>query len=261
KRIAAHVQHTLYYNPVQVPGTADPVAVLESHDARCGQGVTVTLALLAALGIPARRVDLCHHTVAEATYDGGEHVVDALFFGGSQPHRDGRVLSVAELQADPYFADAWPQACFAYDEELVTSDDGYWVLGYVFGVWGSEPYYSYYLGAPKDLPPTRPHWLPARREGPGRVRLHWSEALKAGSERVEYEVRVGGDRAGREVLLRTVTRERSLSFAVPEPERMYFVEVRAVDGHRVLNPETWYPPARGNFALVPEGQYGWYGVL
>jgi transglutaminase-like putative cysteine protease len=113
QRIAGYVHHTLYYNPIQVPATRDPVAILEAHDARCGQGVAVTVALLEALDIPVRAVPLFHHSVAEATYDGGAHVVDALFFGAHQPARDGRVLSVAELQADPYFADGFAQECFA----------------------------------------------------------------------------------------------------------------------------------------------------
>lgn len=261
QRLAGHLQQTLYYNPIQMPATGDPIAVLEAHDARCGQAATVTLALLEAAGIPARRRELFHHTVAEATYDGAEHIVDALFFGARQPQRDGRVLSVDELLADPYCADAYPQQCFAYDPELVTSEDGFWVLGYVFGIWGSEPYYSYYLGAPKDQPPTVPHALPTQRDGDTAVRLNWSRSLKAGGGAVEYEVRVLGERTGGEPLLCATTAETCLCWQVPQPERMYFVEIRAQDSHRRLNADTWYPAARTNFALVPADRYGWYGLL
>ena len=165
RRVAEFVNQALYYNPIQVLQSDNPVAILESHDARCGQGVLVTRALLDALGIPNRATPLNHHVVAEACYDGGWHLVDALFFSADQPQRDGRVLSVEELLADPYFADAWPQQCFAYDPELLTSEDGFNVQGYVFGPWGSEPYYSYYLYGPKAHPPTLPVWLPARARG------------------------------------------------------------------------------------------------
>jgi len=78
---------------------------------------------------------------------------------------------------------------------------------------------------------------------------------------VEYDVRVYAEREAREPLFRALTRRTWLRYEVPEPERMYFVEIRAVDAHRRLNPETWYPAARLNFALVPPERYGWYGVL
>jgi hypothetical protein len=261
KRITGFIQHALYYNPIQETKTADPVAILESHDARCGQGVIVTLALLEALGIPHREVPLNHHVVAEAHYDDGWHIADALFFGADGPQRDGRVLSVDELKADPYFADAWPQQCFAYNPELLQSEDGFWVEGYVFGVWGSEPYYSYYLYEPKEHPPTLPVALPAQRAGKDRVRLNWSKSIKLGGGPVEYDVRVFRDRACREQVFNKLTRATSFNFKVEEPNWMYFVEVRAVDDHRSLNPDTWYPAARSNFVLAPEDQYGWYGVL
>ncbi len=261
KRVAGYVHQALYYNPIQIPHTSDPVAILESHDARCGQGVAVTLALLKALGIPARRVPLSHHVVAEATYDGGDHIVDAMFFGADQPHRDGRVLSVEALKADPYFGDAFPQACFAYDPELLESTDGFWVLGYVFGIWGSEPYYSYYLGAEKEHPPMLPLALPARRVDGHRVCLNWARSLKMGGGAVEYDVCVYSDRACTEAVFHVTTEETSVVYEVEEPNRMYFVEERAMDGHREKNPDTWYPAARSNFVLVPEDQYGWYGVV
>ena len=261
RRVTGFVQRSLYYNPVQVTGLQDPVAILEAHDARCGQGVTVTLALLEALGIPCRRTDLFHHTVAEARYNGTWHIADALFFGADQPAREGCVLSVEDLKADPYFADRYPQDCFSYDPEQLTSEDGFWIEGYVFGCWGSEPYYSYYLGCPKEHPPTLPAAIPAQRAGRDAVRLNWSRSIKLGGGQVEYAVRVFRDRACREQVFEAVTQETSVEFAVEEPNRMYFVEVRAMDDHRKVQPETWYPAARSNFVLVPEEQYGWYGVL
>jgi len=260
KRILDFIQRSLYYNPIQETQATDPIAILESHDARCGQGVFVTLALLEALGIPHREAPLNHHVVAEAYYDGGWHIADALFFGADQPQRDGRVLSVDELKADLYFADAWPQRCFAYDPELLQSEDGFWVEGYVFGVWGSEPYYSYYLYGPKEHPPTLPAALPAQRAGKDRVRLNWSKSIRLGGGHIEYDVRVFRDRACKEQIFHKLTRATSTTVKV-ETNWMYFVEVRAIDDHRSLNPETWYPAARSNFVLAPEGQYGWYGVL
>ncbi|MBI4531556.1 MAG: hypothetical protein HY709_08530, partial [Candidatus Latescibacteria bacterium] len=50
-------------------------------------------------------------------------------------------------------------------------------------------------------------------------------------------------------------------YGVERSNWMYCVEVRAMDDHRAKNPDTWYPAARSNFVLVPEDQYGWYGVL
>lgn len=260
-RVADFVQQALYYNPIQALSSGNPIAILEAHDGRCGQGVAVTLALLGAAGIEARRVDLCHHTVAEAHYDGAWHVVDALFFGACQPSRDGLVLAVADLQREPYWADAWPQSCFAYDEELLRSEDGYQVLGYCFGPWGSEPFYSYYLGAAMDHPPTLPTVLPAARHGTGAVRVRWCESIRRGGGPVEYRVRVWADRQGTQSVLAATTTATQLVFTPPEGNYLYYVHVQAVDEHRQLNVDTWYPAARGNLVLVPENQYGWYGVL
>ena len=270
RRVAKFVHHTLYYNPIQVPECdrrffgkfteTDPLVFLEAHDGRCGHGVTVTQALLEILGIPVRRVQLSHHVVAEATYDAGDHIVDALFFGKNQPQRNGRVLSVDELVSDPYFADAFARECFAYDPELLMSIDGFQVLGFVIGPWGSEPYYSFYLHAEKEHPPTLPHWVPAERVGKKSIRLNWAVSRKKGGGRVEYDIGVFSDRACTEEIFRVTTEETSLVYEVPEPNRMYFVETRAMDDHRKVNPDTWYPAVRSNFVLADE-EYGWYGVL
>jgi hypothetical protein len=260
-RVAGFVQQALYYNPIQALASGDPIAILESHDGRCGQGVAVTLELLGAAGVEARRVNLCHHTVAEARYDGAWHVVDALFFGACQPNRDGWVLGVEDLQREPYWADAWPQSCFAYDEELLRSEDGYQILGYCFGPWGSEPFYSYYLGAAMDHPPTLPMVLPAARHGTEAVRLRWCESIRRGGGPVEYRVRIWADRQGTQSVFAATTTATELVFEPPESHYLYYVHVQAVDEHRQLNVDTWYPAARGNLVLVPEDQYGWYGVL
>ncbi len=77
------------------------------------------------------------------------YLVDGLFFGAHTPNRDGYFPSVEELKADPYFADGFAREFF-YDPELLQSVDGFQVLGFVFGVWGSEPYYSWYLYGEKE---------------------------------------------------------------------------------------------------------------
>jgi len=230
-------------------------------DARCGGGTSVTIALLESAGVQTRRVGLNHHVVAEAFYDGGWRVADALMFGGDQPTRDGRVLSVEELKADPYFADALPLRCFSYDPEVLTSEDGWQVLGYVFGPWGALPYYSYYLYAEKEHPPTLPTALPVQRVDDRRARLRWGESIKWGGGAVEYDVRVFEDRSCTREVFQAVTSECSIVLEVPRANWMYFVEVRAMDDHRRKNPDTWYPASRWNFVMAPGDQYGWYGMM
>lgn len=259
----AHVKHQLFYNPTQVTQVFNAIAIHESHEGRCGHGVDVTLAIFEAAGIKARRVELHHHVVAEAHYDGKWHLADALYFGGDQPHHDGCVRSVDELRADIYFADAWPQDAMMYDPELLTSRDGFQVQGYVFGVWGSQTYYSYFLGAPKAHPPTLPIMLPAQQVGEKTLRLNWARSLKWDSDGsgIRYDVRVFEDRQCTKLIASAETADTHFDFAVPEPMRMYFIEVRATDEHRQHNPATWYPAARWNVVLAPRDQYGWYGVL
>lgn len=264
RAILRFAQHAIYYNPIQepdLPRKRNPIAILESHDGRCGDTANIIQSLFQAAGIEARVVGLSHHVVAEACYDGGWHIADALFFGTNQPARDGRVLSVEELKADPYFADGYPQPGFVYDPELLISEDAFQVLGYVFGQWGVYEYYSYYLGGEKENPPTVPILVPPQREGEQRLRLRWAPAVKAGGGPIEYDVRIFGDRACRETIFHKQTRETDIGFDVPELHRMYYVEVRAMDDHRKKNPHTWYPAGRWNFVLVPPGTYGWYGTL
>jgi hypothetical protein len=261
KVIEHFVRTNTYYNPIQEPTHGHPIALLEGHDVRCGHAKQMLCTIFEHAGIQSRPVELNHHTVAEAFYDGSWHVADALFFGSRQPSRDGRVLSIEELKADPYFADGWAQDCFAYDPEVLLSEDGFQLLGYVFGPWGSYPYYSYYLWGDKEHPPTIPTGLPALRENASRVLLRWSESARFGGGAIEYDVRVFGERNCETPIFRTHTHETSVSFDVPEQHRMYFVEVRAMDDHRKKNPNTWYPAGRSNFVLVPADAYGWYGVL
>jgi len=80
-------------------------------------------------------------------------------------------------------------------------------------------------------------------------------------DKIEYDARVFADRECRDEVFQVTTTVTKAPFAVPELNRMYFVEVRAKDRHCGRNPDSWYPPARWNFVLVPEEQYGWYGVM
>jgi len=266
--ICGFVSDALYYNPIEEPQEdhtgellTDPVELLELHDARCGQGVKVTLALLEAAGIECRQRDVFHHVTGEARYDGDWRLADALMFGAQQPERAGRVLNVADLQRDPYFADAFPLRSFVYTPEELLSADGYRLLGYCFGDWGSLTYYSWYMGGEEDYPPMMSIVLPPERVSDDAVRLRWSASGKRNGGAVHYRVKVYEDRARTHVVFSRVTGYLSLQFYVPESNRMYFVGVTAFDDHIRKNPRTWYPEAVGNFVLVPKDQYGWYGVL
>ncbi len=254
------IQHRLYYNPISTHYLG-PIATLESGDSRCGQSVQVAQALFEALGIQSRFAALRNHTVGEVFYDGAWHAQDSLTFGGNQPERDGHVLSAEELKGDPYFADAWPLECFAYRPEQLRSADDFYVLGYTFGEWGSMPYYSGYYGAEWDYPPTLPLTLPAQRVDDDTIRLRWAESIKKGGGVVEYRVQVFEDRAMQNQVSETTLSTNSLSWRPPERNTMYHYTVSAVDAHRRLNANSWYPAQRGNFVLAPKQQYGWYGVI
>jgi hypothetical protein len=273
--ICHFVGEALYYNPIQQPeepdgaqtedhsstGIYDPVELLELHDGRCGQGVMVTLALLDAAGIEGRKVLLDHHVSCEARYDGEWHLADALMFGKEQPHRDGVVLSGDEIRADPYFTDGFPlRYLITLPEETLTAD-GFRNLGYVFGEFGTMPYHSWYWNAPMDCPPTLPVPLVSQRLSGERVRLNWTPSFKRGGGEIEYRIALYSDRDCTQKMMEETTRENHYDWEVPEPNRIYYYEVCAMDDHRKFNPNTWYPALRNNFLLVPEEQYGWYGVL
>lgn len=266
--VCGFVPRAIYYNPIEQPQEdhtgdmlTDPVELLELHDGRCGQGVCVTLALLGAADVECRRREVFHHVTCEARYDGAWHLADALMFGEDQPERDGEVLSVAELQREPYFADAFPLHCFAYTPDELLSEDGYRLLGYSFGDWGSLAYYSWYMGGDEEYPPMMSVFLPPERLGGEKVRLRWAPSGKRGGGSVRYRVAVYLDRDRTQRIFFRTLKATSLVWNVPQPNRMYFVGVTAIDDHLLKNPDTWYPEAAGNFVLAPEGQYGWYGVL
>jgi hypothetical protein len=279
-RICGFVGDSLYYNPIQQPedvgsdestsyadhstvGIYDAVELLELHDGRCGQGVMVTLALLDAAGIEARKVLLDHHVSCEAFYDGDWHLADALMFGASQPHRDGNVLSGEEIRRDPYFTDAFPMPYLYGTLEEYFTADGFRCLGYAFGEWGSSlmPYHSWYWGAPLDNPPTLPYPLVTQRLDGQRVRLNWSPSFKVGGGNVEYRVEIFTDRDCTNCIHKDVTRTNALEWEVPQANTLTYFEVRAMDDHRRFNPDTWYMATRNNFMLVSKEQYGWYGVV
>ncbi|MBI3986911.1 MAG: hypothetical protein HY343_08335, partial [Lentisphaerae bacterium] len=253
----------LFYNPVRLimDGPNYAMRALAAHDAHCGAAAEAARELLKRAGVESRDAPLHHHIAVEAFYDDAWHFWDPLFFGDNPITRDKRVLSLAELKADPYYADAWPQTAFAFDPELLRSQDGFYVLGYNFGEWGWEPYYSFYLGAEKDTPPTLPVTLPAVRLGGNRLKLRWAESVKRGGGDVSYEVTIASDRLFAEPLFQAELKTNWVEWDAPRQNRMYFFAVRALDSHRQKNPRTWYPRQVGNFVLVPETQYGWFGVF
>lgn len=263
RAILSFVNGATYYSPIHELdiGHNDPVALLACHDIRCGGAATTVQALCELAGIECRRVNLHHHVVAEAFFDGAWHACDALFFGANLPLRDGVWLGVEALKATPYFADAISQDCFVFPDDCMRSCDGYYMLGYQFGVWGWEPYYSYYLGAVKDTPPTLAVPLPLRRLENGKVQLRWTESLKRGGGEVEYAVGIYQDRDQTDAVFTATTRETQLVWQVPEERRMYFIGIQAMDAHRRFNPQTWYPTTRSNFVLASEDTYGWFNVF
>jgi transglutaminase superfamily protein len=267
-RICGFVSDALYYNPIQQPvedhtGTLieDAVELLEYHDGRCGQGVVMTVALLEAAGIECRLRHVHHHVTCEARYGGKWHLADALMFGAEQPEHEGRVVNVAFLRRDPYFADAFPLRCFVYTPEELLSRDGYRMLGYSFGDWGSLAYYSWYMGGELDYPPFLPVYIPPIRLPGDRVRLRWAPSGKRNGGTVRYRVTVYRDRARSDVAFTRTQLNTTLVYSVPESNHMYFVGIQAIDDHLERNARTWYPEAVGNFVLAPPDQYGWYGVL
>ncbi|MAE60263.1 MAG: hypothetical protein CMJ49_02785 [Planctomycetaceae bacterium] len=259
RRVGRFIQQAVYYNPISEP-KLDPLADLEAHDTRCGNSVQIALALFNAMSVKARESELQHHTVTEVFYDDAWHIQDSLIFGDTQPLIDDRVPSVEQLRADLYFADAMPQTCFVYHPEALRSADGFAILGYQFGDWGWYPFYSTYLGAEWDCPPTLPLTLPAQRLDDRTLRLRWAPSIRRAGGEIEYQLTLYHDRDLADPIdqITTTTTHHDIK---PPPMTMIYYTVRAADDHRQLNPDTWYPHTRANAVLAPKDQYGWFGAI
>lgn len=100
--VASVLIHDHRYIPVQRGPVLDPLILMASKTALCGQTAALVVDLATAGGLEARRVLMAHHTIAEVKIDGAWHYVDANVYVRNQiAVVNGKVPSVAALARDP----------------------------------------------------------------------------------------------------------------------------------------------------------------
>ena len=112
RRLIRFVQRAIFRDPVSQPldeggAIPDPLTALWCGRGRCGHVAGVLVGLSQHAGFEARIRQLPKHVVAEIKCDGRWVVADAdAFKGGIVPtDADGRLLSIDQIEANPYLLD------------------------------------------------------------------------------------------------------------------------------------------------------------
>jgi hypothetical protein len=256
-------QDAIYHNPIeQPPLNLEAFSILELGEGRCGHVTEVLVALLRAVGLSARSRQLRDHVVAEFFHDRVWRIADAdAFKNGIIPRGgDGQILSMRELEENPYLIDRYqPSGWWMQpDTHYLRNAAGVPVSGYVDALPPERRgflsnYYAWWVDRryPPSIPKLHPVNSPLSR---GTVRLSWSASSDPDGDLRGYTVRVGSTSRGwsydAAVYERLTTQtgtdvacvetpETSIQVAVELPGR-YFWSVSAFDAHRELEPETFY---------------------
>jgi len=265
--IIGFVQGAMWHNPLECPFEADGETIvteahelLELHDGRCWHTAEVLRQLFERAGWPARLRRLPSdrrddHVVTEVLFDGVWRMTDANYFaeGTVLTHPDGSLPTLTWLRQHPRHADAFAGG-WVYPRVFMTNEAGIPVTGQFVvpfpeaeDTWGYDPYYSFYLGAPKRFPPMTPPALTVERCHALGVSVRWGVSRGHTSHRVRYDVEVRTVAGDRLIAEQRGLVDRSVVIDGLEADALHVVRVRATDEQLERNPSTWYPWRRAEF--------------
>ena len=255
------LQDAVFHHPLrQPPVSLDVAELLEVGEGRCGHVARIAVDLLRRAGFGARTRQLLRHIVAEVFLDGEWRLVDPdAFKNGIVPRRrDGSLLTMRDLEENPYQIDRFPLTGLWARPGTVYARNaaGEEVTGYIDAV---EPYVRGYPStlyaswAEREHPPSIPGGLHSETAG-RRVRLAWYASTDPDGDLRGYRVRVGTASKGwswNDVVYERLTAETgtevglfetsetALEVEVDRPGK-YFWSVAAVDDHVLREPDTFY---------------------
>jgi len=255
------LQDAVFHHPLRQPPVGLDVAeLLEVGEGRCGHVARIAVDLLRRAGFGARTRQLPRHIVAEVFLDGQWRLVDAdAFKNGVVPkRRDGLLLTMRDLEKNPYQIDRFPPTGLWARPGTVYARNaaGVEVTGYVDAV---EPHVRgypstlYTTWAEREHPPSIPGGLRSET-AERRVQLAWDPSTDPDGDLRGYRVRIGTTSKGwswNDVVYERLTAETGTEvglFETPETALevevdrpgTYYWSVAAVDDHVLREPETFY---------------------
>jgi SAM-dependent methyltransferase len=263
ERLIRFAQDAFYHHPIRQPPVELPVLELvQLAEGRCGHVARVIEDLARRVGLNARVRQLPRHIIAELFVDGEWRIADGdAYKNGVVPRqRDGALLSVRDLEVNPYQLDRfaptglWVRRGSRYARNAA----GHEVTGYVDAIdYEDRGYMSWHYAswAAPEYPPRVPRLRPvADLARPGRVRLEWEPSSDLDGDLRGYRVRIGTTSKGwsyddvdYERLIRETgvevgefeTADPFLEVAIGAPG-VYFWSVTAFDAHLDREPDTFY---------------------
>jgi hypothetical protein len=201
RRIIGFVQKAVFRDPVAQPlledgSLPDGLTALLCARGRCGHTARILVDLLQHAGFDARVRRFPQHVVAEVKCCGRWVLADAdAFKGGVIPEGpDGRLLSMEDIEANPYVLDRYPPTGWMMrpGSKHTKGLFGRQVRGYVDALEPDQRGFvsGYYVSCARGFPPSLPevrHFAAGR----GRFVLSWTVAKVREGRLLGYRVRIG----------------------------------------------------------------------
>jgi len=244
-------------------GTPDSLTTLLCARGRCSHTAALLVDLFGHAGLEARTRQLTNHVIAEVLIDGRWVIADAdVFKNGVIPvNRSGEILSMEDLEANPYQIDRFPPTGWwiRRGTRFALGASGGIVEGYVDALDPDERGFvsGYYVPTARGYPPLVAVIREFTVEN-GRVVLEWSSS-KTDDAPVRYRVRVGTASRGwtyddpgdaDEVLQSTAadvvdveTPHTRLEHQIAVTPPQLYASVTAVNDRVQLEPDTFFWPS------------------
>lgn len=201
RRTIRFVQRAVFRDPVAQPlcedgSLPDGLTTLACARGRCGHTAQILVDLLRHCGLDARLRQFPRHVVAEVQCGDRWVLADAdAFKGGVIPEgASGRLLSMEELQDDPYVLDRFPPTGWMMrpGSRPTRGLFGRPVRGYVDALEPDQRGFvsGYYVPRACGYPPSLPE-IRQFEAGGGRFVLSWTAARVREGRVLGYRVRVG----------------------------------------------------------------------
>jgi SAM-dependent methyltransferase len=269
RRVMCFVQRAIFRDAISQPlekcsALPDAATILFCARGRCGHCAVVVTELMGLAGFESRMTQLKKHIIAEVKIHGRWVIADAdAFKNGVLPlNRSGALISLEDLQGDPYQIDRFPATGWFIRprSRYIRGIRGLRVTGYVDALEPEDRGFvsGYYVMRAWGHPPSLPDGLALRVAGGG-LELSWKPSTSKTDRVLGYRVAVGTRSRGwtydqlplDETLVQPLpadvlgvfTTETTAFAAIPSQARCLYASVTAITSRIDLEPETYFHPS------------------